>query len=136
MRDSGTEWWTQALDLTLRAQRLRRQFFRHVLAAPAQPAWEPPVDILEAAGVVEVTVALPGVRADDVNVALEHDVLCVRALRRVPLGPVRRAVHRLEIPYGVFARRVALPPGRYVLAAHVLEQGCLRIALQKRGVNE
>ena len=136
MRDSGSEWWADAFDLTLRAERLRRQFFRYAVAAPAAPAWEPPVDVLEAAGVLEVTVALPGVSPDRIEVMLEPGALRVRAKRPMPIARTVRKVHRLEIPYGLFERRIPLPAGRFALRAHAVENGCLRIALQIRGESE
>ncbi len=136
MRDSGSEWWADAFDLTLRAERLRRQFFRYAVAAPAQASWEPPVDILEAPGVLEVTVALPGVAAERIDVVLEHGALRVRGRRPMPIGGAVRTVHRLEIPYGLFERRIALPAGRYRLRTHALEYGCLRITLHKLGESE
>ena len=136
MRDSGAEWWADAFDLSMRAERLRRQFFRYAVVAPTAPSWEPPVDIVESGGVLDVTVALPGVSAERIELRLESGAIVVRAARAVPIGRAVQAVHRLEIPYGLFERRIALPAGRYQLRAHAVEDGCLRIALQRRGENE
>ena len=59
-----------------RAQRLHRQFFTH-----AAVAWEPPVDIIEAGDALLVQVALPGVAADTITVALDPGGIIVSALR-------------------------------------------------------
>jgi HSP20 family protein len=46
--------------------------------------------------------------------------------------PLRRnatALHRLEIPYGRFERRIALPGGRYELLERSYTNGCLVLRL-------
>jgi HSP20 family protein len=40
------------------------------------------------------------------------------------------AIHRLEIPYGRFERRIPLPPGNYRLHEQFLEDGCLVLVLR------
>jgi hypothetical protein len=40
-------------------------------------------------------------------------------------------IRRLELPYGRFERRVALPGGRYELEGRQLVNGCLQLALRK-----
>jgi HSP20 family molecular chaperone IbpA len=102
------------------AQRLQRQFFRFGHAAHAQPRWEPPVDIVAFGSEIQITVALPGVAPEHVQVRIEGDALSVVALRIRPVNERTTQIHRLEIPYGRFERRIALPPGHY----EVLEQGC------------
>ena len=58
--------WGEALSMLDRAQRLQRQFFTH-----ANVAWEPPVDIVETGDTLQMHVALPGVSADAITVALD-----------------------------------------------------------------
>jgi HSP20 family protein len=50
----------------------------------------------------------------------------------MPINERTSAVHRLEIPYGGFERRIALPAGRYRLIEQACANGCLvlRLALQ------
>ena len=57
----------------------------------------------------------------------------MRALRPAPIDGDTRAIRRLEIPYGRFERRIELPPGLYELEAHEYVDGCLCIALARRG---
>ena len=98
------------------AQRLQRQFFRFGQSAQAHPRWEPPVDIVAYGSEVVVTVALPGVAPEHVQVRIDdRGELSVAAQRPMPLNERTSAVHRLEIPYGRFERRIALPAGRYRL---------------------
>jgi HSP20 family molecular chaperone IbpA len=42
-------------------------------------------------------------------------------------------IHRLEIPYGRFERRIALPPGRFEVASRDLVDGCLVLSLRRTG---
>ena len=43
----------------------------------------------------------------------------------------RAAIHRLEIPYGRFERRIALPAGEFELLDRRLEHGCLALELRR-----
>jgi HSP20 family protein len=96
--------WSEALSMLERAERLQRQFFQH-----ATVAWEPPVDIIETAEHVQVHVALPGVAADAITVAVEPGGIGISAARSFPCSGDTLNVHRIEIPYGRFERQVALP---------------------------
>ncbi len=146
--------WGDALSMLERADRLHRQFARFGAAeqqAAARsadtatdaahaaraggPSWEPPVDIVETADAVSVQVALPGVTAESVNIALEPGAIHVSATRRFVADDRRARIHRMEIPFGRFARRIALPAG---LAADALElvgrtlaDGCLTLTFRK-----
>lgn len=133
MRSQRPYLWAEAFDLLERAERLQRQFFRVGDSVGAgAPRWEPPADVFETASQVVVTVALPGVRAEHVQVEAHDGSLTVRARRAAPIGADTRAIRHLEIPYGHFERRVALPAGLYELASNELIDGCLYIALTKR----
>ena len=89
-----------------RAERLQRQFFQH-----ATVAWEPPADIIETAEHVQVQVALPGVAADSITVAVDPGGISISAARAFPCSGDTLNVHRIEIPYGRFERQIALPLG-------------------------
>jgi HSP20 family molecular chaperone IbpA len=97
--------WSEALSMLDRAERLQHQFFVRV-----SPAWEPPVDVVEAGASVFVHVALPGVRSDSITLAFDGGGFTVSALRAFPLRRGDHAqIHRVEIPYGRFERRIDLP---------------------------
>jgi HSP20 family molecular chaperone IbpA len=98
--------WSEALSMLERAERLHRHFFTH-----AQAAWEPPVDIVEAPEGLQVQVALPGVSADSIAITLDSAGMIVSALRPFPCREASSQVHRIEIPYGRFERRIGLPLG-------------------------
>jgi HSP20 family protein len=128
------DWmWSQACELIERAERMHRQFFRLAASERAQVTWEPPVDVFETEVELVVVVALPGVTADGVHVASESGELVVRAERRLPCAGSRCAVHRLEIPYGYFERRIRLPDARLDSGTRELADGCLILRLRKTG---
>src|ERR1700739_3285383 len=105
-RDLSSWMWSDALSLLEQAERLQRQFVRASLSEAA--CWEPPVDVVEGESAVIVQVALPGVPAAAVVVDLDPDGITVSGVRAFPASRAAR-IHRIEIPYGRFQRRVALP---------------------------
>jgi HSP20 family protein len=123
--------WGEALSMLDRAQRLQRQFFTH-----AQVAWEPPVDIIEVGDAIEVHVALPGVAADAITVALDPAGITVSALRAFPCRTESGQIHRLEIPYGRFECQIGLPLGDpytpLELVGKALENGILTLTFRRK----
>jgi HSP20 family protein len=128
-RDTGFGLLADAIELLREADRMHRHFFT---LAPAQrgPCWEPPIDIVENERAVVVRVALPGVSRDAVEVTTNGAHLRIVGVR--PMGAGRGdAIHRLEIPYGRFERRVDLPAGRYDVVAREMVDGCLVLTLRR-----
>ncbi|HEY2560977.1 MAG TPA: Hsp20 family protein [Caldimonas sp.] len=131
--DPEDRMWSQACELIAEAERLHRQFFR--LAAVADsPAWEPPIDVLEDEREVVVVVAMPGIDGERVQVAHEAGALVVRGFRPLPFQGGRFRIRQLEIPYGTFERRIALPPGRFEVGRPEIVKGCLMLRLRKSAV--
>jgi HSP20 family protein len=100
--------WGEALSLLEQADRLHRQFFR-VAGAESEHAWEPPVDVVESDELLKVHVALPGVSPESITIVLEPGGVAISALRAFPCREAGAHIHRIEIPYGRFERRLALP---------------------------
>jgi HSP20 family molecular chaperone IbpA len=98
--------WSEALSMLDRAERLQHQFFVQV-----SPAWEPPVDVVESGESLFVHVALPGVQPDSITLAFDAGGFTVSALRAFPAVSCGESahIHRVEIPYGRFERRIDLP---------------------------
>lgn len=122
--------WFEAVDTVSRAERLHQQFFtlhQHGL----QPAWEPPIDVLETETEVLIFFALPGVDADSVEAVIVDGALAVSGRRTLPEELRTALIHRLELPQGRFERRVALPPSRYDAVKRQTVNGCLLIRLHK-----
>jgi HSP20 family protein len=113
------------------AERKHRQFFDLLSAPSARPVWEPPADIFADGSHVQVVVALPGARVDEVTVHMTPTGLQVDTTVAPPVTSAVMNVVRLEIPYGRMRRRIELPPGRYVLTERRLEHGCLHLRLTR-----
>jgi HSP20 family molecular chaperone IbpA len=134
MTDFPNKWmWSEACEVLARAERLHREFFRPAASVSMQPAWEPPVDVLETDRAVLVLLALPGVDPDRVEAVIDDDCLVVVGLRVLPPELQTAVIHRLELPQGRFERRVRLPAGRYAAVGRAMSNGCLVITLEKAG---
>jgi HSP20 family protein len=125
--------WSEACEMLERAERLHREFFRLASSTSRLPAWAPPVDILETEREVLVLVALPGVNADEVEVAIDGSELVFAGMRILPAELKTAIIHRLELPQGRFERRVRLPAGAYDDVRRSARDGCLLITLMKAG---
>jgi HSP20 family protein len=133
IRNPPAWMWAEACEMLEQAQRLQRQFFRFGRAVEAQPRWEPPVDIVAYGDEVQVTVALPGVAQEHVDVHAEGALVVVTAARALPVQRHTTALHRLEIPTGRFERRFALPAGHYYeLTERSYTNGCLVLRFIQR----
>ncbi|HET6466954.1 MAG TPA: Hsp20/alpha crystallin family protein [Geminicoccaceae bacterium] len=129
-RDVQGWMWAEALELLDRAERMQRALFRPA-GGRQQACWEPPVDVFESAGQLWIQVALPGVRAEQVELRIEDGALSVSGERLLPLPRGAGTIHRLELPHGRFERRIGLPAGHYELGRRELADGCLTIVLRK-----
>jgi HSP20 family protein len=132
--DLARDWmWSEACEMLARAERMHRELFRPAGTQARQPAWEPPVDILETDVEVVVLIALPGVDGEKAEAVIEDGELVIAGTRAYP--PVLRTavIHRLELPQGRFYRRLRLPAGRYNTVRRAVVDGCLVITLQKAG---
>jgi HSP20 family protein len=133
-RDVARDWmWSEACEMLARAERMHREMFRPTGTQARQPAWEPPVDILESEYEVLVLVALPGVDMEDAQAVIEDGDLVIAGTRVLPKELRTATIHRLELPQGRFYRRVRLPAGRYSGVRRAAVAGCLVITLQKTG---
>jgi len=131
-RDAARDWmWSEACDMLARAERMHRELFRPAGTQARQPAWEPPVDILETDFEVLALVALPGVNPDSVEAGIEGGELVIAGTRTYPPALRTAIIHRLELPQGRFDRRLRLPAGRYSGVRRTVADGCLVITLQK-----
>lgn len=83
-----------------------KMLFEHSRGA----AWRPLIDIYEQPDSIMIAVDLPGIDKESIQVVVEGDELTVSGVRppRIPKDTFR--VQHMEIQYGPFARRVALPP--------------------------
>ena len=132
VRDPTVWMWGEALDMLARADRLQRQFCQLHGTSQPSPVWEPPIDIFESERAFVIVVALPGVRPGQLEIQLDDSAIVVRGQRRQP-GAAAGRIHRMELPYGWFERRIELPGHMLQLGERELADGCLTLTLHKLG---
>jgi HSP20 family protein len=79
-------------------------------------AWAPALDISERKDAYLVTVELPGVEADDLQITLDDGLLTIQGERYFAHDSSEQHFHRVERRYGAFRRSITLP-------AHVIAEG-------------
>jgi len=75
-----------------------------------QTPWMPPMDVFETEDKLVVTLELPGLVAEDVEVSVEDSTLTVSGKREFANEVNEEHYHRIERRYGAFSRAVTLPP--------------------------
>ena len=95
----------------------------HALGLHGQPqgsgtatAWAPALDISERKDAYLVTVELPGVEADDLDITMEDGLLTIQGERHFAHDSSEQQFHRVERRYGAFRRSITLP-------AHAMAEG-------------
>ena len=130
--DDSRNWmWSEALQMLARAERLHRDVFTPAHGSQRGVNWEPPTDVLETADAVLIFVALPGVDAEKVALAIRGGILMISGERILPDELRTAIIHRLELPQGRFERRIQLPTGVYGTPQSGVAHGCLVIKLPK-----
>lgn len=71
----------------------------------------PRADVVETDDGYEVTVELPGLEQQDVEVSLTDDLLTVKGEKKVEREDSRKGYYLSERAYGAFHRAIPLPPG-------------------------
>jgi HSP20 family protein len=100
--------------------------------ASSAPAWAPPVDISERKDAYVLTVELPGVKVEDLEIAFQDGLLTIQGERPLTQDSPDEQVHVLERRYGLFRRSITLP--LHVKADAIeasTEDGVLRVVVPK-----
>jgi HSP20 family protein len=79
-------------------------------------AWAPAVDISERKDAYLVTVELPGLKPEDLDITMEDGLLTIQGERQFGQESSEQQFHRVERRYGAFRRSITLP-------AHVTAEG-------------
>lgn len=98
----------------------------------AVASWVPPVDVLEEKDGIRILAELPGVKPEDVQIAIENNVLTIKGTKQQQTEEKTEQVRRYERTYGSFARTFTLPAT--VDAANIkatYENGVLTVTLPK-----
>ena len=69
----------------------------------------PLTDIIEVADEYRLYLSLPGMVEEDIDIALDGDILIIRGEREPPFDLQAVTVHQSQWKYGYFERRVQLP---------------------------
>ena len=95
----------------------------HALGLHGQPqgsdratAWAPALDISERKDAYLVTVELPGLKPEDLDITMEDGLLTIQGERHFANDSSEQKFHRVERRYGAFRRSITLP-------AHVMAEG-------------
>jgi HSP20 family protein len=72
-------------------------------------SWYPACDVFEDKDAVKIVAELPGVKAEDVKLSLESNVLTIRGEKKQEAEERSERVHRYERSYGTFERAFVLP---------------------------
>jgi HSP20 family protein len=93
----------------------------------------PPVDVYEDEHKIVLTLEIPGVKQDDIDIRLENNSLTVRGERKFEKEQKEENFHRIERRYGSFFLAFTLPTsvdGENIKAQY--DSGILKLELNKR----
>jgi HSP20 family protein len=114
---------------------LRRRLYR-ALDSEAAPsgtpatAFAPPLDIVRLPDAIEITVELPGLSREEVDVELEGDLLTISGERQAPDA---KGFFRRERPCGAFRRSLSLPGVTEPDLSATLKDGVLTVRVKRAG---
>jgi HSP20 family protein len=93
-------------------------------------AWTPAVDITRCNGDLVVTAELPGLKKEEVKVALTEDALVIEGERKREHKIDHEGYHKVERSYGKFYRSIPLPKeAKTDLAKAELTEGILKVTV-------
>ena len=98
----------------------------------ATTAWLPLVDIFEEPDAIRLVAEVPGVKPEDVNIAVEDNLLTIKGIKEQVAEAKAEKVHRYERTYGAFERTFRLSASIDVNAIKATcDLGVLTITLPK-----
>lgn len=101
-------------------------------APGAWATWQPPVDIYETDDDVVMTVELPGLTRDEVEVTVDRNSVTISGESKVEEDITEDRFHRRERRYGRFTRRFSLPTEvESTRAGANFTNGVLRVTMPK-----
>jgi HSP20 family protein len=91
-------------------------------------AWAPALDISERKDAYLVTVELPGLKPEDLDITMEDGLLTIQGERQFTQDSSEQQFHRVERRYGAFRRSITLPAH---VTAEGIQDGVLQILVPK-----
>jgi HSP20 family protein len=108
--------WDPFQDLLAIQDEMNQLFGRAVGQGPGRSQgqsgermWAPALDISERKDAYVVTVEVPGIKAEDLDITLEDGLLTIQGERRFTQETTEQQFHRVERRYGSFRRSITLP---------------------------
>ncbi len=74
-------------------------------------AWSPLADVYEIEEGLVISMELPGIIEDDIDISMSGDTLSIRGERKMDKEVQKESYHRIERAYGSFSRHFNIPPG-------------------------
>jgi HSP20 family protein len=99
------------LDRAFRGPWLRRRFWPAWPSLRREVEWMPEMDVFEREGKTIIRIDLPGLKREDIEVAVEADMLVVRGRREEEKEIKEENYYCAERTVGEFSRAVSLPEG-------------------------
>jgi HSP20 family protein len=90
-------------------ERLVRSLATIEATSARPPTWVPRLSMWEADAAIAITIDVPGVQRDQIEITADDRTLMVRGYRRTQWDDLRPAWLDVETPAGAFARLVVLP---------------------------
>lgn len=108
--------WDPFKDLISIQERMNRLFEAalspsDVAALGDYAAWSPLADVYETEKGISISIELPGIREDDIDMSISGDTLTVRGERKMDKEVQKESYHRIERAYGYFSRHFSILQG-------------------------
>lgn len=106
---------------------------RELATSSTSPDWIPALDVYEAEDRLELTLELPGIDPDAVELTVEDSVLSITGTRQFRSDVSEENYRRVERRYGSFTRSLVLPPTADAEGIKAsFDKGVLTIEVPKR----
>jgi HSP20 family protein len=122
----------EALTLREAMSQLFEESFVSPSVARRGQGFVPALDLSETADGYTAELAVPGLKAEDLEITVENGVLTIKGEIKQTIEDKKRNYHRVERRYGSFARTVGLPTTIQADAIKAdLSDGVLRLEIPK-----
>lgn len=111
---------------------LFRNFFEGWDMPLAQTSFAPALDVTENKDSITVKAELPGIKVEDIDIAVENNVLAISGEKKEEQEEKGESFHHVERRYGMFRRNIPLPATvdpQKINATY--KDGILRVTLPK-----
>ncbi|NWF53613.1 MAG: Hsp20/alpha crystallin family protein [Syntrophaceae bacterium] len=91
--------------------RMMNDMFKDPKPVGYQPdrSFSPPMDIYETEDHLVVVMEIAGMKAEDIQVTFDKDILFIGGFRKEPSSSSKTHLHQMEIDYGKFQRTIRIP---------------------------